>query len=335
VTALDVEPNAPSDAQDDPQPIRRRLGSVEVLTLAVLAALLARGWLVGLFSTDRSLALVTVTVSIIMPALPFLVLGTVLSAAITTFVPARFLDRALSRPPAAAVPVAGLAATILPVGEYGSVPASAALVRRGRAPSAALAFLVASPALSPVVLIATAVAFPGQPMMVGARYLASAVTAVVLGWLWLRLGRPLWLAPQRSAEPDRGWPAFWACCRHDIAQAGGFLVMGALAVAALTVTVPPGVLNAIAHQPFFSVLALALLAVLLCVCAGADAFVAASLSQFSLTARLAFLTVGSAVNLKRFALQVGAFGPQFAARFAPATFGAAILFAVLVGAVLL
>jgi uncharacterized membrane protein YraQ (UPF0718 family) len=80
-----------------------------------------------------------------------------------------------------------------------------------------------------------------------------------------------------------------------------------------------------------SVIALALLAVLLSICSEADAFVAASLTQFSLTARLAFLVVGPMVDLKLFAMQVGSFGPRFAARFAPATFVVAVLVSVLVG----
>jgi uncharacterized membrane protein YraQ (UPF0718 family) len=84
-----------------------------------------------------------------------------------------------------------------------------------------------------------------------------------------------------------------------------------------------------------SVLALAVLAVLLSICSEADAFVAASLSQFSLTARLAFLVVGPMIDLKLFAMQAGTFGRGFALRFAPATFALAVLVSALVGAVLL
>ena len=62
---------------------------------------------------------------------------------------------------------------------------------------------------------------------------------------------------------------------------------------------------------------------------------AASLSQFSLTARLAFLVVGPMIDLKLFAMQAATFGRGFALRFAPATFALAVLMSVLVGAVLL
>jgi uncharacterized membrane protein YraQ (UPF0718 family) len=84
-----------------------------------------------------------------------------------------------------------------------------------------------------------------------------------------------------------------------------------------------------------SVIALALLAVLLSICSEADAFVAASLSQFSLTSRLVFLVVGPMVDLKLIAMQTGTFGRRFAVRFAPATLVAAILVGSAFGAVLL
>jgi uncharacterized membrane protein YraQ (UPF0718 family) len=129
--------------------------------------------------------------------------------------------------------------------------------------------------------------------------------------------------------------AFWGSVRHDVMHAGGFLVVGAMAAATLKVVVPAGWLRALAGTPVVSVLALAVLAVLLSICSEADAFVAASLVQFSLTARLAFLVVGPMIDLKLFAMQAGTFGRGFALRFAPATFILAILGSALVGAVLL
>jgi uncharacterized membrane protein YraQ (UPF0718 family) len=316
---------------------QRRFGSAEILAAAVIAVLLARGWLVGLVTSPRSLTLLTVFASVMVQALPFLILGTVLSAAITAFVPSRFFERALPRNPVAAVPVAGVAGAVLPACECGSVPVAGALMLRGVTPAAAFAFLLSSPAINPIVLVSTAVAFPGRPSMVVGRFAASLGTAVLMGWLWLRLGRPSWLRPMRKfdSHTEHGWGAFWTSCRHDVVQAGGFLVVGAFAAATLNVTVPPRWLELVAAQPVWSVVALAVLAVLLSICSEADAFVAASLSQFSLTARLAFLTVGPMVDLKLFAMQVGSFGPRFAIRFAPTTFVMAILVAAAVGSVLL
>jgi uncharacterized membrane protein YraQ (UPF0718 family) len=123
--------------------------------------------------------------------------------------------------------------------------------------------------------------------------------------------------------------------RHDVMHAGGFLVVGAMAAATFKAVIPANWLHTVASIPVVSTLALAVLAVLLSICSEADAFVAASLSQFSLTSRLAFLVVGPMIDLKLFAMQAGTFGRGFALRFAPATFIVAVLVSILVGAVLL
>jgi uncharacterized membrane protein YraQ (UPF0718 family) len=217
------------------------------------------------------------------------------------------------------------------------VPIAGSLIRRGVTPAAALAFLLAAPAINPIVLTATAIAFPRNPQMVVARGGASLIVAVLMGWLWLRIGKTDWIRLPRRAELDDASKgrAFWAACRHDVMHAGGFLVLGAGAAATINVVVPERWLQSLAGRPVLSVLALAILAVLLSICSEADAFVAASLSQFSLTARLVFLTVGPMVDLKLISMQTGVFGRRFAWRFAPTTFVMAIAVGTVVGMVLL
>jgi uncharacterized membrane protein YraQ (UPF0718 family) len=316
---------------------RRRIGSLEVLAAALVVLVLFRGPLGGLVSGQRAQTWTTVFVSVLVQAAPFLVFGVVLSAVIAVFVPRAFWAKALPRHPALAVPAAGLAGVVLPGCECGSVPIAGSLIRRGVTPAAALAFLLAAPAINPIVLTATVVAFPGRPEMAIGRGVASLVVAVAMGWLWMRLGRDEWIKlPHRPDLDDlsRG-RAFWSACRHDILHAGGFLVAGAAAAATINVFVPGAWLQSVAGQPVISVIALALLAVLLSICSEADAFVAASLSQFSLTSRLVFLVVGPMVDLKLIAMQTGVFGRRFAFRFAPATLVAAIVVGAGFGAVLL
>jgi uncharacterized membrane protein YraQ (UPF0718 family) len=308
-----------------------------VLTLLLPLLFGLQGSIRQVLSSPMMQSWTTVFVAVLVQALPFLVLGVALSAAIAVFVPASFFARALPAQAGLAVPVAGVAGAVLPGCECASVPVAGALVRRGVTPAAAFAFLLSAPAINPIVLTATAVAFPDNPEMVLARAVASLLVACVMGWLWLRLGRPDWLRPSaRTAEEESGkGAAFWGSLRHDVMHAGGFLVVGALAAATLKTVVPAGWVQAAADHPVVSVLALAMLAVLLSICSEADAFVAASLTQFSLTARLAFLVVGPMIDLKLFAMQTATFGRGFAVRFAPVTFALAILAAVLVGAVLL
>lgn len=277
-------------------------------------------------------AWVTVFAAICVQALPFLVFGSVVSAVIAAVIPEGFWARVLPRRGVWAVPVAGAAGAVLPGCECASVPVAGGLMARGVSPAAALAFLLSSPAINPVVLVATAVAFRGHPEMVAGRAVASLVVAVVMGWLWLRFGRPEWLrVPSRPAAGQ----SFVATLRHDLMHTGGFLVAGAAAAATINVVVPPGWTAEVAGIPVMNVVVLAVLAVLMSICSEADAFIAASLTQFSVVARLAFMVVGPMVDLKLIALQAGTFGRRFAGRFAPVTFVVAVAVSAVVGAVLL
>ncbi|NGN67970.1 hypothetical protein G5C51_29235 [Streptomyces sp. A7024] len=291
-----------------------------------LAAAVGVGWALGAgewLTHPAFRAWQTVCVAIAVQALPFLVLGTLVSGAINAFVPAHVFSRLLPRKPALAVPVASAAGVVLPGCECASVPVAGSLIRRGVTPAAAFAFLLSAPAVNPVVLVATAVAFPNAPEMVAARLIASLATAAAMGWLWLRFGRERWLRmPARHTGHQAGQSRlaeFRLGFQHDFLHAGGFLVLGAMAAATFNVAVPDSVLETFAANPWLSVLFLAGLAILLAVCSEADAFVAASLTGFSPTARLAFMVVGPMVDVKLIALQAGTFGRSFALRFSAAT----------------
>lgn len=314
-----------------------RPGALEVLVVGALLLWLLRDRISGLVDDPALQTAATVFVAIMVQATPFLVMGVLLSAAITAFVPASFWQRALPRRPALAVPVAASAGIVLPGCECASVPVAGSLMARGVAPAAALAFLLAAPAINPIVIVSTLVAFPGQPEMAAARFVASLATAIVVGLLWLRLGKDTWIRipSARHAEGVGRGTAFARSAVHDLTHAGGFLVIGAMIAAAINVLLPGHILDAVAANPVLSVLVLAALAVVLSICSEADAFVAASFTEFSPTAKLAFLVVGPMVDIKLVSMQAGVFGRRFAARFAPTVFVVAVLFAVVAATVLL
>jgi uncharacterized protein len=324
----------PEVASDEP---RRRVDG-RLVVLLVLIALYSRGMLSGSLNPVALRTWTTVFVAIVVQALPFLALGVLVSGAITALVSPAVLERLLPSSALLAVPCAALAGTALPGCECASVPVAGRLTARGVQPAAAVAFMLAAPAVNPIVLVATAVAFPGQPRMVLARFLGSLATAIVVGLVWSRVGGEAWVQRTRdrlAAGDGSRWLAFSSAARHDLWDAGGWLVVGAAAAATLQVLVPRSVLLAVADQPALAVLALGGLAVVLAICSEADAFVAASLREFSLTARLVFLVVGPAVDVKLIAMQSGVFGRRFAARFAPLTFVVAVIGAVVAGRALL
>jgi uncharacterized membrane protein YraQ (UPF0718 family) len=305
-----------------------------VLMVLVVAAVLVRPWLTGLLQHPAFANWSTIFVAIAIQAMPFLVLGVTVSASIAAFVPPGAIARMLPGNPALAVPVATMAGAALPGCECGSVPIAARLIASGVTPAAAFAFLLSAPAINPIVLVSTAVAFPGHPMMVLARFLASAAASVAMGLLWIAFGREDLLSLARPRTTGHAGPrltTFLSTAQQDFLQAGGFLVIGAAAAATLQTAVPRHFVDSLASFGPGSLIVMGGLAVLIAICSEADAFVAAGLKQFSLTARLAFLVVGPMVDVKLITLQAGTFGPRFAWRFSLATFGVAVLSAGLIG----
>jgi uncharacterized protein len=321
-----------STAVDKSLRTRRDLG-IAVVVLVIITAAALRPALQDLLDRPAVAHWATIFVAIAIQAIPFLVLGVTISAAIAAFVPSGLLPRLLPQQPALAVPVAAVAGAALPGCECGSVPIAGRLVARGAPAAAALTFLLSAPAINPVVLVATAVAFPGKPEVMVARLVASLIAATVVGLVWSRFGRDDLLDRVRRRHTHEGSPAsvFAGTAQHDLLHAGGFLIVGAATAATLQTVVPRSVLDAVAGSGVFAALALAALAVVMAICSEADAFVAASLTQFSLSARLAFMVVGPMVDVKLIALQAGTFGGKFALRFAPLTLAVAVASALLVG----
>ncbi|MGE0877321.1 MAG: permease [Acidimicrobiia bacterium] len=305
----------------------------ETLLLVLVAAVVLRPHVADVFDRPALQNFSTVFVAVCIQAMPFLVLGVVISGALVAFVSHDTVTRVVPKHPAIAVPVAGLAGAALPGCECSAVPIAGRLVAQGAPPAAALTFLLSSPAINPVVLVATSVAFPNRPVMVVARFVASLVASIVVGLIWTRIGRDDWVSKARSVRPVRGsrLATLGDVALHDFLHAGGYLVLGAITAALLQTVVPRSVLDSIGSNAVVAVVALGVLAVVLAICSEADAFVATGLTQFSWTARLVFLTVGPMVDLKLIALQVGTFGRPFALRFAPLTFVVAVASASIVG----
>lgn len=310
---------------------RRRspVGQPELVAIAVLAVLLGQHWIIPLLDGESISTWSTIFVAIVIQSTPFLLGGVLLSAVISTLLSERVLRRLVPRNPVLGVPAAGLAGIGLPGCECAAVPIADSLMRRGVVPAVALTFLLAAPAVNPAVLVSTAVAFPGQPEMVVARFVASLATAILVGWWCLSRGDRLPIRNRALLDHGHsGGQRFVATVRHDFLHAGGFLVLGAMLAAAVNTFVPKSIVDTVAGQAVLGVLTLALFAFVIALCSESDAFVAASFTAFSDTAKLVFLVVGPAMDIKLAAMESGQFGSAFAVRFVPVVVGTAILAAV-------
>jgi uncharacterized protein len=134
-------------------PPRRRITSLEVLCVLLVVALVGQSWIASVLDAPGLWTGATVFVAVCVQALPFLVLGVLVSGAIAAFVSADALRRVLPRRAALAVPVAGVAGIALPNCECAAVPVARRLIQQDVPASVALTFLLAAPAVNPIVLV--------------------------------------------------------------------------------------------------------------------------------------------------------------------------------------
>jgi hypothetical protein len=261
--------------------------------------------------------------SLVVQAMPFVLLGALASAAIEVFVPVNALERVAGLPRPLQLPAAALAGVAFPICECGSVPVARRLAARGLTPSAAVTFMLAAPVLNPVVIASTFVAYRARSSlwtMVIGRFALGMLVAIVVGWVLGSRSKDEVLRP-RSEEghavlvepgsPEARWRRFFLHTGNDFLFMGRFLLVGAAAAAMVQTFLPASFVSKVAGTPVLDIVVMMGLATVLSLCSESDAFVAASFVQFGPAAQLAFLVSGPMIDLKLGALYAGTFRRGF------------------------
>jgi uncharacterized membrane protein YraQ (UPF0718 family) len=92
---------------------------------------------------------------------------------------------------------------------------------------------------------------------------------------------------------------------EEFLTTGYYLIFGALLAAAMQTFIGQSALTQLGHGPVLGTLVMMALAFTLSLCSAADAFVAATFSQFSIAARMGFLVMGPMVDIKLVAMYNG------------------------------
>ena len=259
--------------------------------------------------------LVAVFMGIFLEAFPFLLLGVLLSTVIEALVPAERVRRLLPDGRLTAPAFGSLLGLVFPVCECGVIPLGRRLLLKGMPLPLALAFILAGPAVNPVVIASTWVAFNGDPLIVA--IVVGAVAGFYPEWPLLDPEPPRVddeVAPGHQAGPRRiDWSAHCARAVDELLDLGRYLVLGAALAAAVQTFVPRGALLALAHDGVTSVAIMMGLAALLSICSTVDAFVALPFAQtFGPGALLGFLVLGPMVDIKNALLLGGVFRRRLA-----------------------
>ena len=272
--------------------------------------------------------------AIVLEGAPFLLLGAIISGLVDVLLPAGLIKDALPRSKTKGVFAAIGAGIIFPLCECGAMPIVQRLIRKGVPPAVATTYMLAAPALNPLAMFGTYLAFRSQDpwLMVVLRFSMSLVVLVVLG-LWLVRLRPenmlrpetlisSRLKPEMSPNPALvlaptpglslgGVQQFTGAVIRDFTGVLPFLVAGAAVAAIFSTGFNRNLLAPIGQNLFLGPLAGILLAELLCLCSTTDAFIIAAFAPFSIPAKIAFLVAGPLIDLKLYWLYRSAFKPSF------------------------
>src|SRR5215204_1221009 len=125
----------------------------------------------------------TLALSIVVEALPFVILGALVSVIVRLFAPTQRILRLLPKRPLLRRLSISLFGTFMPVCECGNVPVARGLVIRGLSVAESTTFLLAAPIINPVTLLATSQAFRLDPSIVWIRMAGGLLIANLVGGL--------------------------------------------------------------------------------------------------------------------------------------------------------
>ncbi|MGB3652938.1 MAG: permease [Rivularia sp. (in: cyanobacteria)] len=126
----------------------------------------------------------TIFLSLLVEAIPFLLLGVLLSSMLLFFVDERALVEKVPKNPLLAALVGSMGGFLFPVCECGNVPVARRLIMQGAPTSMAMGFLLAAPTINPIVIWATWIAFREQPEIVVLRVILSLLIATIIGYIF-------------------------------------------------------------------------------------------------------------------------------------------------------
>ncbi len=127
---------------------------------------------------------VTLFFSLLVEAMPFLLLGVLLSSSLLFLINEAKLITKIPKNPLLGAMVGSCVGFLFPVCECGNVPVARRLLLKGVSPSVAIAFLLAAPTINPVVIWSTWVAFGDRPQIVIFRVIFSLAIATIIGCIF-------------------------------------------------------------------------------------------------------------------------------------------------------
>lgn len=275
----------------------------------------------GFIVTAQSsfLQLNSIFISILIEAIPFILIGVILSGIIQMFVSEEMIARIMPKNRFLAVLFGALAGVLFPACECGIIPITRRLLLKGVPLHAGVAFMLTAPIINPIVLFSTYIAFGNRWSVVfyrgGLALAVSLIIGVILSYQFKDNQLLKTDEPGHHHHHGTLLQKLGGTLRHAIDEffsVGKYLIIGAFIAAAMQTYVKTSTLFAIGQNDVSSSLVMMGLAFVLSLCSEVDAFIASSFSStFSLGSLIAFLVFGAMVDIKNLLMMLAAFKKRF------------------------
>lgn len=310
---VEEKTHAHSDGRPRTSPARLAWAVGGALALAGLLAIRSLAEGAGFSLPNRLQDLLTLSVSVIVESLPFVILGILLSILVQVWLPGDLLTRWLPHNPVARRLVISCFGILLPVCECGNVPLARGLIVKGFSVSESMTFLLAAPIINPITIVTTYQAFGLDNGILFGRIVGGLAIANIVGWLFsLHPQQESLLTPRFAAECARPDPhdhvhSRWASSVDVFVRESSVitpaLFIGALIAGGIQVVVPRAVLVGLGSNPLWSILAMMALAFIIAVCSNVDAFfILPFASSFMPGSIVTFLVFGPIIDVKMLAM---------------------------------
>ena len=285
-------------------------------------------------------------ISLLVQILPFILIGSIISGIIQVFVPQNRFLKVFEKSSLKSIFLALFMGAFFPVCDCAMVPIATSIAKKGYSVPVTITFLLASPALNPIVILSTYYAFPNMPKMVLYRIGFGLLIAFIMGLILcgiefykVRLKPGYESVEERKKSYRQGIikdhidryrftdfgsqklkfsgkmgyvEAVIMHCRQELFKIGPYIIFGAMISAFIQVMIPRNVFMAMNQINFLAVAMMLISAFFISICSTSNAFIARSFFNIMpINAILAFVVMGPILDITNISVMLGTFKKKF------------------------
>lgn len=267
-------------------------------------------------------------ISVVVEALPFLLIGSLVASIIHLHLSEKTLQRFFERPLPLQMIIATFTGVFFPLCECAMIPVVRNLIRKGLPVPTGIVLMMATPIVNPIAVFSTHVAFKSTiPNMPIYRVLAGVAISICIGLTFIGYRKEKVLkemdeshdGSEPSGDQTVSESGFWKrilnvirLTKKEFFSVATYLVIGAVCSTFIYFLLPNSVVTTVAENDIAAVPAFGLFGYLVSLCSNADAFLVAPFAgRFSVIALLSFLIISPIIDLKNTFILFSMFNRRF------------------------